>query len=336
MKPGANPPNERSRDDPRDKHRDDHLAAALRHAPDHDAQPPSALDARILASARAAAHATTPARPGWAAWLNLFKPAPAAAFATLVLGTMIGLMWHGQTPPELLPSTDVVQPATPPAPAAVAKAEPARSAQDSAVALAPTPTPTPPPTPSPAAKVRPAAPPLTPAAPPAQTVPVVMAQAPAAPAPALRERADSAPAPAAVAAVPAAAAAPTPILASESRAEAAPALAEAKKAAAPLSATSTRRALADAAGAASSSEVLAATLPATRNAPQWAAIARTAQGPWLPVDAASMPAGGSELRDREGLLLGRVVIDEQWVWWQPATPGATPLRSARAPRTPKE
>lgn len=120
---------------------DAHLHAALRHAPGHDAAPPAALDARVLAQARAA----TPT-PWWrrlaSAVDRLMRPAPAAALASLVMATTIGLMWRGEVPPEALPSAPTE--AAAPAPAA-------------APAAAQTPTPTPATAPASALSTSPAA-----------------------------------------------------------------------------------------------------------------------------------------------------------------------------------
>jgi hypothetical protein len=82
-------------DDPRDAH----LLAALRHAPDRDALPPREVSERILAAARAAVR---PARaaPWWqgvGAWL--VQPQVAASFGTLVVASIVGLMWSTREPP---------------------------------------------------------------------------------------------------------------------------------------------------------------------------------------------------------------------------------------------
>jgi hypothetical protein len=100
--------------------RDAHLLAALRHAPDADARPSAALTQAILDAARHAA-----ARPGWrerllSAWA---QPAPWAAFATLALGTVIGVLWMGgdTPPPDATPSLrapGAAPAASPPAPLA--------------------------------------------------------------------------------------------------------------------------------------------------------------------------------------------------------------------------
>jgi hypothetical protein len=90
-------------DDDKAIERDAHLLAALRHAPDAAARPSAALTRAILDAARHAA-----ARPGWrerllSAWA---QPAPWAAFATLALGTVIGVLWVGgdRPPPDATPS----------------------------------------------------------------------------------------------------------------------------------------------------------------------------------------------------------------------------------------
>ena len=114
---------------------DAHLRAALHHAPGHDASPPAALDARVLARA----HAAT-STPWWrrlaSAADGLMQPAPAAALATLVMATTTGLMWRGEVPPEALPTA-------PPQAVAPAPAPTTPVAAVSATSAAPAPTPTP-------------------------------------------------------------------------------------------------------------------------------------------------------------------------------------------------
>jgi hypothetical protein len=122
--------------------RDAYLLAALRHAPDADARPSAALTQAILDAARRAV-----ARPGWrerlfAAWA---QPAPWAAFATLALGTVIGVLWVGgdRLPPDATPSLRA--PAT--APVASTQAPLADAARSAAKAPAADPPPAPPATP---------------------------------------------------------------------------------------------------------------------------------------------------------------------------------------------
>ena len=109
-----------------DMARDAHLRAALRHAPDRDARPPAELSRRILDAARAAAgsapkKAARPAAAPWArvrdgfasctAWLR--HPGATAAFASLMLATVIGVMWRDGPPPETEPVHDGAAPAGP-------------------------------------------------------------------------------------------------------------------------------------------------------------------------------------------------------------------------------
>ncbi len=89
-------------DDPRDAH----LLAALRHAPDRDVAPPAQLSAAILSQAQQALRGR-PSAPtgGWrAAWAWLWRPAPMAAFGTLAMASLIGVMWRVQEMPEATPS----------------------------------------------------------------------------------------------------------------------------------------------------------------------------------------------------------------------------------------
>jgi hypothetical protein len=82
--------------EPNDDPRDAHLLAALRHAPDRDAEPPREVTRRILEAARAAVR---PA-PWWQrlpAWL--MQPQVAASFGTLVVASLVGVMWSTREPP---------------------------------------------------------------------------------------------------------------------------------------------------------------------------------------------------------------------------------------------
>lgn len=155
------PPEPAGNDD--DMARDAHLRAALRHAPDRDARPPAELSRRILDAARAAAgsapkKAARPAAAPWArvrdgfasctAWLR--HPGATAAFASLMLATVIGVMWRDGPPPETEPVHDGAAPAGPstaPSAAATAAAtvadrpparrdEPAETAADAAATTA--------------------------------------------------------------------------------------------------------------------------------------------------------------------------------------------------------
>lgn len=89
--------------------RDAHLLAALRHAPDHAVEPPAALTAAILDQAH---RALRPPRAGGArlqsalrgAFEKFWRPAPMAAFGSLAMATLIGVMWGGGQAPEAVPS----------------------------------------------------------------------------------------------------------------------------------------------------------------------------------------------------------------------------------------
>ena len=127
-----------SRDEPA---RDAWLSEALRHAPDADAAPSVAVRETILRQARAAA-ATSPAPPrrvgAWqrvnAAWSWLSGPRVAAGFASVMVATVVGLMWWDR------PIDEALRPAEPPATVAAPAAPPPTPAQQPA----PTPAPTPP------------------------------------------------------------------------------------------------------------------------------------------------------------------------------------------------
>ena len=103
-----------------DDARDAHLVAALRHAPDRDLAPPDALSQRILAQARAHAQGSTrraePSRAGvWQRALDaLFgRPQLAAAFGTLAVATLVGVMWSTREPAQEPPQARA--PVAPPA-----------------------------------------------------------------------------------------------------------------------------------------------------------------------------------------------------------------------------
>lgn len=116
---------------PRDEARDAWLAQALRHAPDAHADAPPALSNAILREARAAAvqpaASAAPPRPGdigvprWLtlAWDWLARPPVAAGFASVMVATLVGVMWWGRPLDESLPRAPEVVSSTPQAPAAV-------------------------------------------------------------------------------------------------------------------------------------------------------------------------------------------------------------------------
>ncbi|MFM9880425.1 MAG: hypothetical protein ACKVOO_08470 [Burkholderiaceae bacterium] len=109
--------------------RDARFTRALQSAPDQDAVPAAASREAVLRSARLAlaqdrAQAGAPTEPGsragWWRWLAPAEGSGApwkAAFATLLLGGFITLLWQGQEPPGALPErpTAAIKPAlTPP------------------------------------------------------------------------------------------------------------------------------------------------------------------------------------------------------------------------------
>lgn len=108
--------------------RDAHLLAALRHALDRDVTPPAHVSAAILGHARQAVRAVSapkahpPAWPGSlrAAFDRLWQPAPMAAFGTLAMATLIGVLWGGQDAPDAAPSLRSVPAAAAPPPASAA------------------------------------------------------------------------------------------------------------------------------------------------------------------------------------------------------------------------
>lgn len=140
-----------SRHDPHDNpERDAWLTEALRHAPDADAAPPAALREAILREARAAtAGARAVPAPGTAhrllaAWSWLARPPVAAGFASVMVATLVGLMWWDrpidetlQRPPTPTSTPGAQQPAAAaPTPAgegaAVQPAPPARAGKAAA------------------------------------------------------------------------------------------------------------------------------------------------------------------------------------------------------------
>lgn len=95
-----------------DTEHDAWLREALRHAPDSGAAPPSVVSAAILAEARAAAARPTAGRavrrggpaanPLLALWDWLARPPVAASFATIMVATLVGLMWWDRPMDETL------------------------------------------------------------------------------------------------------------------------------------------------------------------------------------------------------------------------------------------
>lgn len=138
------------------------LREALRHAPDADAAPPPALSDAILRAARAEAAAEGTARPVpattptsflqrlLAAWAWLARPPVAAGFASLMVATVVGLMWwdrpldEAMAPREAPVASSSQAPAAEPAPAPqVQPTPPAAAVPPAAVTPAPEATPRP-------------------------------------------------------------------------------------------------------------------------------------------------------------------------------------------------
>ena len=182
--------------------RDAWLREALRHAPDADVAPPHKVSDIILRMGRAAvaprveraasAAAPMPSPSGGslmdslaALWAWLARPPVAAGLAGLMVATVVGVMWAGRTPDELMPPQEVPVAAAPapqsePAPAAATPGLP-ESARVAAASPRQTTTA---PAEAPARKAAPAAPKLEAPIPAAPTV----AAAPPAPAPPHRPR----------------------------------------------------------------------------------------------------------------------------------------------------
>jgi len=150
-----------------DEPRDPHLVAALRHAPDRALRPPAPLSAAILDQARQAVRprSSGPSARWREAWSRLWQPAPMAAFGTLALATLIGVMWSGHEPPYPAPGLrpQLAAPAETPvqvraASSAQASAAPVEPGQRAAPPVPPHAATKPPPTQPASAATRPAAP----------------------------------------------------------------------------------------------------------------------------------------------------------------------------------
>jgi hypothetical protein len=128
---------------PDDDPRDAHLLAALRHAPDRDLAPPPQLSAAILEHAQHALQIRRARVPRWqAAWACLWQPAPMAAFGTVAMATLIGVLWSGQEIPDATPSLRSA-PAAAPAPVHAPAAAPLEAPTATPRATRPPPPPNP-------------------------------------------------------------------------------------------------------------------------------------------------------------------------------------------------
>jgi len=118
------------------EHDDEHdawLREALRHAPDAEVGPPAALSEMILREARLKARRIAPPpRPprslATRIWIWFAQPVVGAGLASVMIGTLVGVMWWDRPLPEdgarvaMVPSAapaPVEQAPTPPAPAPV-------------------------------------------------------------------------------------------------------------------------------------------------------------------------------------------------------------------------
>lgn len=108
--------------------RDAWLREALRHAPDADAAPSPELSAAILRQARdavkVAARPAASSHPLLQLWLWLARPPVAAGFATVMVATLVGVMWWDKPLDETLPRSEppaaTVAQSSAPAPASIA------------------------------------------------------------------------------------------------------------------------------------------------------------------------------------------------------------------------
>ena len=119
-----------------DPARDAWLSEALRHAPDADAAPSAELSNAILRHARQAVNAPRarePARrpnPLAQLWAWLARPPVAAGFATMMVATLVGVMWWDRPLDDALPrsntpaATTAAEPPVAPPPVAAAPERP--------------------------------------------------------------------------------------------------------------------------------------------------------------------------------------------------------------------
>jgi hypothetical protein len=64
--------------------------------------------------------------------------------------------------------------------------------------------------------------------------------------------------------------------------------------------------------------------------PPWAELANAAAGPWQRIASDQMPEGGTFIRDAVGQVLGRRLVERDWLWWQPWINGQPAPQAQRA------
>ncbi|MED5620752.1 hypothetical protein [Ideonella sp. BN130291] len=113
---------------------DPRLQSALRHAPDHDTEPPPGINAAILRAARASLGAA----PWWRRALDrLTSPAWASGTAGVMVAVLAGLLWWDQEPPAPVVARAPERPAAgAPGPAPTAAVQEAPAAPAAAPAAA--------------------------------------------------------------------------------------------------------------------------------------------------------------------------------------------------------
>jgi len=301
--------------------RDEHLRAALRHAPDAALAAPEPVSAQILAAAHRAAAEPAPVAPGRRRWwpLPVWRLGASGALASVLLAGVVGLLWH-EAPPGPASEDDAAPPPAA-APAGRAMVPPAAKAQQEAtapMAAQPVPAPTepahtsrlartPPQTPAPGAAGATAA--LEPAAAAVPRTAASPAPIPQAPALDAAGPTQAAQLPRAVAAEGSAATASPPALSRRETPSRAPALAESP--AAPPAAP--KPPWADAPGPSSG----AADLEAGDAAAAWLReLARQTSGPWRDaVDKVPPPEPADFVLSRGGAAAGRLWLrDGQALW----------------------
>ena len=295
---------------------DEHLRAALRHAPDADVAAPVHISAQIIAAAhrsageRAAPFTRAPAARGrW--WLQPWGAS--GAMATVLMAGVIGLIWRGEAPG---PAREEAVPQVAQAPVSAPV-----SAPFSAPGLATVPAPAPAPVTAPQTAPEPAL-----ATPAAATKQRVLAVSPAVKPPAKTAAQPMAPEPSETLASARDAATAVALPPAPSAPAAPPAAAAPPNAAAPAAAARLRAA----AGASLALQPPWRTAPQTGDAFSWqpadrlqppdaawlARLAELGAGRWQPLSAAPTTAEVAQLHwQRGGATVARFGFDRSSVWW---------------------